>query len=68
MTLKFITVSELRAQATAIVAEIESSGKEVIVTKNGKPVILMRPVKEEEFELKSKEKGGEKGGKRKRNI
>jgi prevent-host-death family protein len=55
--LKFITVSELRAQATKIVAEIEKKGEEVIVTKNGKPVVLIRAVEEGEFELKTKKKG-----------
>lgn len=54
--MKFITVSELRAQATSIVAEIEKRKDEVIVTKNGKPVVLIRAVAEGEFELKAKKK------------
>jgi hypothetical protein len=33
--LKFVTVSELRAQAPKIVAELETTGKNVIVTKKG---------------------------------
>ena len=53
--MKFITISELRASASHIVAEVEESGEVVIVTKNGKPVVLMRPVSEDEFELKAKE-------------
>jgi prevent-host-death family protein len=50
--MRFITVTELRADAPRIIREIESSGEEVIVTKNGKPVVLIRPVSEGEFELK----------------
>ena len=42
--MKFITISELRAYATKIVAEVEASGEEVIVTKHGKPVVLIRRV------------------------
>lgn len=53
--MKFITVSELRAKATEVVKEIESTKKEVIVTKKGKPVVLMRFISEEEFNLKHKE-------------
>ncbi len=56
--MKFSTVSELRAQAPRIVSEIEKSGEEVIITKNGKPVVLMRQVAEGEFQLKPKIKGG----------
>ena len=57
--MKFITVSELRAKATSIVSEIEASGEEVVITKNGRPVVLMRRVSESEFKLRpSKEKGG----------
>lgn len=58
--MKFVTVSELRLKATQIVSEIESTGEEVIITKNGKPVVLIRPVEETEFELKPyRVKGGE---------
>ena len=53
--MKFVTVSELRANATRIVADVEKSGEEVIVTKNGKPVVLMRPVSADEFAIKSRE-------------
>ena len=66
--MKFITVSELRGKATSIVSEIEASGEEVIITKNGRPVVLMRRVSESEFRLKpTKEKGGG-DGKRKRPV
>lgn len=51
--MKFITVSELRANATRIVSEVETGGEEVIVTKHGKPVVLIRPVSSGEFEMKA---------------
>jgi PHD/YefM family antitoxin component YafN of YafNO toxin-antitoxin module len=53
--MKFITVSELRSRATEIVREIETTKEEVIVTKNGKPVVLMHHITEEVFSLKEKE-------------
>jgi PHD/YefM family antitoxin component YafN of YafNO toxin-antitoxin module len=65
--MKFVTVSELKNKATQIVSEIQNSREEVIVTKNGKPVVLMRFITDEVFSLKEneKEKGGKKGhGKR----
>ena len=40
--MKFITVSELRLRATEVVREIEQTREEVVVTKNGKPVVLMQ--------------------------
>lgn len=62
--MRFITVSELRAQAPRIVSEVETTREEVIVTKNGKPVVLIRPVEEAEFELKKTSmKGGKPHGK-----
>jgi len=60
--LKFITVSELRARATRIVAEIETTGEEVIVTKHGKPVVLIRRVAEGEFDLKLRGEGAREDG------
>lgn len=62
--MRFITVSELKFKATQIVTEIETTREEVIVTKNGKPVVLIRPVEEMEFELKKTSmKGGKPHGK-----
>jgi len=61
--MKFITVSELRNKATQIVAGIEDTGEEVIVTKNGKPVVLMRFITDEVFSLKEDEKKGKVGEK-----
>jgi antitoxin (DNA-binding transcriptional repressor) of toxin-antitoxin stability system len=60
--MKFITVTELRLRATQTISELETTGEEVIVTKKGKPVVLMRPVGEGEFELKTSMKGGKKHG------
>jgi len=54
--MKFITVSDLRNKATQIVAEIEKNREEVIVTKNGKPVVLLRFINDDVFSLKENEK------------
>jgi len=54
--MKFVTVSELKNKATQIVTEIENTREEVIVTKNGKPVVLMRFITDEAFSLKENEK------------
>jgi prevent-host-death family protein len=48
--MKFITVSELRANASQIISEIEESKEPVAVTKNGKPVVLIQFVTEKAFE------------------
>ena len=61
--MKFVTITELRLKATQIVTEIETTKEEVIVTKKGKPVVLMRLVEQGEFELKSFIKGGKHHGK-----
>jgi len=53
---KFITVSKLKNKATQVVTEIEKNREEVIVTKNGKPVVLMRFITDEVFSLKEDEK------------
>ncbi len=47
--LSFITVSELQQRATAIIADVERTGKQVIITKNGKPVAILERVTEEDF-------------------
>jgi PHD/YefM family antitoxin component YafN of YafNO toxin-antitoxin module len=54
--MKFITVSELRLKATEVVREIEETKEEVIVTKKGKPVVIMRFIEHEAFSLKEKSK------------
>jgi len=63
--MKFITVSELKNKATQVVAGIEDTREEVIVTKNGKPVVLMRFITDEVFSLKEDEKEKGKVGKKK---
>ena len=55
--MKFITVSELKNKATQIVTEIATKRREVVVTKNGRPVVLMRFITDEAFNLKEDEKG-----------
>lgn len=56
----FINISELRLRATQIVREIEETGKKVIVTKNGKPVVLIRPITKDDFILKEERRAGDK--------
>ena len=50
--MKFITITELRLKATEIVREIEDSREEMIVTKKGKPVILMQFITDDVFSLR----------------
>lgn len=54
--MKFKTVTELRLSATRIVSDIEDTGEEVVITKKGKPVVLMRKVEEEEFSIKQRDR------------
>jgi PHD/YefM family antitoxin component YafN of YafNO toxin-antitoxin module len=58
--MKFITVTELRLRATEVVREIEKTREEVIVTKRGKPVVLMQFTDAGDFILKEKGKVGDK--------
>ena len=53
--MKFLTVTELRLRATEIIREIEETGEEVVITKKGKPVVLMHFITDESFSLKEKE-------------
>ena len=53
--MKFITVTELRLKATEVVRNIEETREEVIVTKNGKPVVLMKFITAEAFSLQENE-------------
>ena len=52
-TMKFLTVTELRLKATEIIREIEQTGDDVVITKKGKPVVLMQRVTDEVFTLKN---------------
>jgi antitoxin (DNA-binding transcriptional repressor) of toxin-antitoxin stability system len=49
--MRFVTVTELKQRATQIVSQIRASGEEIVITKNGKPVVLMRNVDEKEIVL-----------------
>ncbi|MBE0602992.1 MAG: type II toxin-antitoxin system Phd/YefM family antitoxin [Deltaproteobacteria bacterium] len=49
--MRFITVTELKQRATQVVSQIQASGEEMVITKNGKPVVLMRNVNETEIVL-----------------
>jgi antitoxin (DNA-binding transcriptional repressor) of toxin-antitoxin stability system len=49
--MRFVTVTELKQRATQIVSQIQASGEEMVITKNGKPVVLMRNVDEKEIVL-----------------
>jgi len=49
--MRFITVTELKQRATQIVSQIQEGGEEMVITKNGKPVVLMRLVDEKEIVL-----------------
>ncbi len=53
--MKFITVSELRLHATQIVQEVAKTREDVIVTKNGKPIVMIRFIDDAAFELKKGE-------------
>lgn len=50
--MKFITVSELRLRATQIVKEVERTKEDVVVTKNGKPKVMIRFIDDTAFEFK----------------
>lgn len=49
--MKFVSVTELQRKLTQIVAEIESTKQEVVITKKGKPVVLMQFISEDAFRL-----------------
>jgi antitoxin (DNA-binding transcriptional repressor) of toxin-antitoxin stability system len=49
--MRFVTVTELKQRATQIVSQIQACGEEIVITKNGKPVVLMRNVDEKEIGL-----------------
>jgi len=46
-----MTVTELQQKASQIVAEIEKTGKQVVITKNGHPVVVLQRVSEEDMSL-----------------
>jgi len=64
--MKFYTVTEFKAKATGIISEIERTQEEIIVTKNGKPTVLVRLIDEREFQLVPKKKDIKRGGKQRK--
>ncbi len=48
---KFKTISELKHDAKKILTEIQKTGIPVTVTLNGKPIAVISPAKEEDFEI-----------------
>ena len=61
--MRFVTVSELRKKATQIVSEIETKGEEIVITKRGKPTVLMQKVSNGDFALNVSERKGAEHGK-----
>lgn len=53
--MKFITVTELKQRATQVVTEIEQTKEQVVVTKNGKPVVVIQLVSDSDFRLIEKQ-------------
>ena len=45
------TVTDLQRRATQIIAELEATGKEVVIFKKGKPVAVLRPWSEDDILL-----------------
>ncbi len=64
--MKFYTVTEFKAKATGIISEIERTQEEIIVTKNGKPTVLVRLIDEREFQLVPKKKDIKRGRKQRK--
>jgi PHD/YefM family antitoxin component YafN of YafNO toxin-antitoxin module len=50
--MKFVSISEAQRRLTHIISEVEETHEGVVITKNGKPVVLMRFIAEGEFVLK----------------
>ena len=57
--MRFITVTELKQRATQIVSQIQANREEIVITKNGKPVVLMRSVDEKELVLMASIESGQ---------
>jgi prevent-host-death family protein len=54
--MKFITVTELKNKATQIITEITENREEEVVTKNGKPVVLIQHITEDIFRIQERDK------------
>tara|TARA_Y100000294_G_C8245796_1_gene212758 strand:- start:169 stop:357 length:189 start_codon:yes stop_codon:yes gene_type:complete len=61
--MKVFTVTELKLKATQIIAQIEASGEEVIITKNGKITAAIQRISENDVELKASVKRKKRDGK-----
>lgn len=53
--MRFESVTKLQRELTRIVSEIEETGEPVVITKHGKPVVIMQPITENAFTLKEGE-------------
>ena len=53
--LKFITISELKHDAKKILSKLKI-GEKIVVTLNGKPIAVIGPAPEEDFEFQEKKK------------
>lgn len=51
VNLKFTTVTELKQKTSEFVSEVEKTGKQIIITRNGIPVAVLQRVTEEELSL-----------------
>jgi len=60
--MRFVTVTELKQRATQIVSQIQANREEIVITKNGKPVVLMRSVDEKELVLMASIESGQRIG------
>jgi len=54
--LKFVTISELKSDAKKILTDVQRTGKQVVVTLNGKPVCVIGPAQEESFDFQPEPK------------
>ncbi|MGB7190561.1 MAG: type II toxin-antitoxin system prevent-host-death family antitoxin [Acidobacteriaceae bacterium] len=46
-----MAVAEFKAQCLAVMNHVSQSGQPVVITKHGKPVVKLVPVKEDEDEI-----------------
>ncbi len=51
VNLKFTTVTELKQKTSEFISEVEKTGKQIIITKNGIPVAVLQRVTEGELSL-----------------
>ncbi len=51
VNLKFTTVTELKQKTSEFVSEVEKTGKQIIITKNGIPVAVLQRITEAELSL-----------------